>query len=152
MNQYIDEGMARKLEDFTDLDDQKFHQYMFCDFLGYDLNYIRRIPFGTKGQDKWTYQGILDKHETLNGVQVMLEAEQMRSKKQEYFQSEAEKVHRVLKEWTADPSKSKKELHVVPWNKEDGDEEPLTERELVSMKNFLKKHDQISFEVLFPEK
>ena len=143
MDQHIDEGIARKLDDFTDVDEQKYHQYMFCDLFGCDLNYIRRIPFGTKGQDKWAYQALLDKYETPNGPKMMLEAGQMKSKKEKYFKTEVEKVTRVLQAWKDDPKKSKKELGVVPWEKSDSDEEPLTDRELNSMKNFLKKYDVV---------
>ncbi|OHA34625.1 MAG: hypothetical protein A3A22_02100 [Candidatus Taylorbacteria bacterium RIFCSPLOWO2_01_FULL_45_34b] len=149
MDQHIDEGIARKMDDFTDADGQQFHQYMFCDLFGCDMNYIRRIPFGTKGQDKWAYQKILDTYETPNGPQMMLESGQMRGKKSEYFKSEAEKVCRVLKAWKDDHTKSKKELGVVPWCEEDSDDDPLTERELASLKGFLKKHDLASYESLF---
>src|SRR3989344_4936554 len=56
MNQHIDEEMARKIDDFTDENGQKYHQYMFRDPFGEDLDYIRRIPFGVKGQDKYAYE------------------------------------------------------------------------------------------------
>ena len=149
MDQHIENGMARKLDDFTDEDGQKYHQYMFCDFFGCDLNYIRRIPYGTKGQDKWNYQAILDKYETPNGLQMNLEAGQMKSKKEEYFKNEVEKVLRVLTTWKENPQLSKKELGVLPWQEEDSVDDPLTERELSSMKNFLEKHDKSSFDKIF---
>jgi len=84
MDQHIDNGIARKLDNFTDEDEQEFHQYMFCSFSGFDLNYIRRIPLGTKGQDKYNYQAILDKYKTPNGPQVMLEAGQLKARLEEY--------------------------------------------------------------------
>src|SRR3989344_151757 len=87
MDQHIENGVARKLDDFTDADGQQYHQYMFCDFFGNDLNYIRRTPFWEKGQDKWAYQATLDKYETPNGPQMMLEAGQMHLKKAEYFKT-----------------------------------------------------------------
>ena len=124
-------------------DGQQYHQYMFCDLFGCDLNYIRRIPFGTKGQDKWAYQALLDKHETPNDPQMMLEAGQMKSKKEKYFKTEVEKVIRVLEVWKDDPKKSKKGLGVVPWKKDDSNDDPLTEQELASMKRFLKKYDVV---------
>lgn len=149
MDQHIENGMARKLDDFTDEDGQKYHQYMFCDFFGCDLNYIRRIPFGTKGQDKYNYQAILDKYETPNGLQMNLEAGQMKSKKEEHFKSESEKVLRVLTAWKENPKLSKKELGVLPWKDGDSIDNPLTEQELQSMKNFLEKQDKAAFETLF---
>ncbi len=84
MNQHIESGAARQLEDFTDMDGQVYHQYVFTYPNGKDANIIRRIPVGHKGQDKYAYQAILDKYETVNGPQMMLEAGQikkMRSKK-----------------------------------------------------------------------
>lgn len=149
MDQHIENGMARKLDDFTDEDGQKYHQYMFCDFFGCDLNYIRCIPFGEKGQDKYAYEAILDKYETPNGLQMNLEAGQMKSKKEEYFKTEAEKVLKVLTAWKDNPALNKKELGVLPWEEGDSTDDPLTERELQSMKNFLKKHDNASFTSLF---
>lgn len=150
MDQHIENGLARKLDDFIDEDGQKYHQYMFCDFFGCDLNYIRRIPYGEKGQDKYTYQAILDKYETPNGLQMNLEAGQMKSKKGEYFKNEAEKVLKVLTRWKEDPSLSKAELGVISWEPDDSTDNPLTDRELQSMRKFLEKHDKIGFETLFP--
>lgn len=149
MDNHIENGMARKLDDFTDEDGQQYHQYMFCDFFGCDMNYIRRIPFGEKGQDKYAYEALLDKYETPNGLQINIEAGQMKSRKEEYFKSEAEKVLKVLTKWKVDPSLSKTELGVVPWDEEDSPNDPLTERELTSMKRFLEKHDKAAFDRLF---
>lgn len=150
MDQHIENGIAYKMDDFTDEDGQKYHQYMFTDFDGYDLNHVRRIPYGEKKQDKYAYESILHKHETQNGIQIMLEAGQMRNKKAEYFKSEGEKVFQVLTKWKENPQLSKRELHVAPWNKEDSDEEPLTERELNSIKKYLKKCDEEKYLLLFP--
>lgn len=74
MDQHIESGAARKIEDFTDGDGQVYHQYMFSYPNGKDANYIRRIPVGFKGQDKYAYEAILNKYETPNGPQMMLEA------------------------------------------------------------------------------
>jgi len=150
MDQHIENGIAYKMDDFTDEDGQKYHQYMFTDFDGYNLNYVRRIPYGEKKQDKYTYEAILKKYETANGVQVMLEAGQMRTKKAEHLKSEGEKIFQVLTKWKENPLLSKKELRVTPWNKEDSDEEPLTERELNSIKKYLKRCDESKFILLFP--
>lgn len=149
MEQHVTEGMARKLEEFTDTDGQKYHQYMFCDFQGYDLNYIRRIPFGEKGQDKYAYEALISEETPKNFVRVMLEAGEMRKRKEEYFAHEVAKMTKVLTAWKADPAKSKRELRVAAWREEDSDEDPLTERELGSLKRFLHEHDQATFETLF---
>ena len=149
MNQHIDEGLAWQMEDFTDLDGQQYHQYMFRDLFDHDLNYIRRIPFGFKDQDKWAYEAILTKYGTPTGPQMMLEAGQMRSKKEEYFKEETAKVVKVLTAWKADSTASKKALGVIPWEEKDSSDDPLTERELASMKRFLNKHDQTAYEIIF---
>ena len=152
MDHIVSDGMARKLETFTDLDGQQYHQYMFCDFFGCDMNYIRRIPFGYKEQEKYSYENMLTQYETpANFMRVMVESTEMRRLKEEHFKSEAEKIIRVLKDWKQNPTKSKKELGVVPWVPEDSDEDPLTERELNSMKNFLKKHDPVSSGEIFAD-
>lgn len=144
MDQHIENGSARKLADFTDAEGQQYHQYMFTFLNGEDMNYIRRIPHGTKGQDKYAYEAILNKYETPNGLQVMMEAGQLKQKKDEYFKSEAEKVLRVLKDWQANPAKSKKDLGVMPWREKDSVDDPLSEEEVNSLKRFLKKHDPAS--------
>lgn len=84
MDQHIGNGAARKIEDFTDSDGRAYHQYMFSYPDGKDANYIRRIPVGRKGQDKYEYEAILKKYETPTGPQLMFEAgevKKMRSKK-----------------------------------------------------------------------
>jgi hypothetical protein len=86
MDQHIESGAARQLEDFTDNDGQVYHQYMFLYLDGYDANYIRRIPVGYKGQDKYEYDALLTKYGTPTGPQMMMEAGQvrkMRTDKQE---------------------------------------------------------------------
>jgi hypothetical protein len=95
MSQHIDNGMARKMEDFIDEEGQRFHQYMLCDYFGNDLNYIRRIPHGFKKQEKWGYVAILEKYKTPTGPQMLLEAGEGRSKKTEYFR-------RIEEEWKDD--------------------------------------------------
>lgn len=151
MDQHIDNGTARKLDIFTGADGQQFHQYMFCNFHGCDLNYIRRIPFGVKKQDKYTYQSILDKYDTPTGIQIMLEAGQMRTKKEEYIKDRCIVFATMLKIWKEDPLKPMKELGVKPWPPYT-ENDPLIGRELDGFKDFLQKHDPASFENLFPKK
>ncbi|HRH23351.1 MAG TPA: hypothetical protein PK295_01845 [Candidatus Magasanikbacteria bacterium] len=87
MKQHIDNGFASKIEDFTDEDGQQYHQYMFQYVDGSDTNYIRRIPFGYKGQGKYEYEALLKKYETPIGVAMMLEAGQLKSKREEIIQN-----------------------------------------------------------------
>jgi hypothetical protein len=83
MDQHIGNGVARKIEDFTDSDGQVYHQYMFSYPDGKDANYIRRIPVGHKGQDKYAYEAILKKYETPTGPQMMLEAGEVKKLRSE---------------------------------------------------------------------
>lgn len=64
----------------------------------------------------------------------------MKDHKEKYLKIECEKVARVLEAWKEDPKQSRKELGVVPWNEWDDVNEPLTERELQSLQNFIKKY------------
>ncbi|PIR97056.1 MAG: hypothetical protein COT91_03495 [Candidatus Doudnabacteria bacterium CG10_big_fil_rev_8_21_14_0_10_41_10] len=123
---------------------------MFLDPFGCDTNHIRRLPFAIKNQDRYAYEALLEKNEIpTNYLRIQVEANAVRKQWDDYLASECVKVKKVLEDWKKDPSKSKKELHVVPWNSEDSNEEPLTERELDSMKNFLKKHDLPAYESVF---
>lgn len=79
MQQHIDMGSARQLPDFTEADGQVFHQYLFLYPDGSAANYIRRIPVGFAGQDKYTYEAILKKYDTPTGPQALLEAGQVRT-------------------------------------------------------------------------
>lgn len=92
MDQHIENGLAHQLADFTDAEGQVFHQYMFHHVNGEDANCIRRIPVGEKGQNKYTYEAILEKYGTPNGPQMMLEAGQYRTERDEYIKREAEKI------------------------------------------------------------
>ncbi|MEI6553205.1 MAG: hypothetical protein WCO09_01430 [bacterium] len=149
MDQHIDNGLAKKLADFTDLDGQQYHQYMFYDYIGNEINCIRRIPFATKGQDKSSYEAMLNTYEIPNGVRMMYEASLMKNKKDEYLKTESDKIISVLKSWKEDPTRSKKELGVVPWDERDSNEDPLTGRELSSMKRFLERNNKEAYEDLF---
>lgn len=148
MDQHIENGMAHKIHLFTDEDGQVFHQYMFHYVDGSDTNYIRRIPIAFKGQEKYTYQALLDKYETPNGVRLLLEAGQLKSKKDEYIKDKAAQVLRVLQTWKADPVTSKKALGVLPLI-EGTDYEPLGDQELINLQSMLKAWDRPSFDLLF---
>lgn len=84
MKQYVDEGYARQLNNFTDQDGMEYKQYMFVHPNGVDLNYIRRIPIATNGMEKWAYEGLLDKYETPKEVRMILEIGQSKKIFEEY--------------------------------------------------------------------
>lgn len=143
MERHIDQGTARKMDNFIDEDGLEYHQYMFLDPLGNDSNHVRRLPFGKKGQEKYAYENLLEKNEIpTNYLRVQVEANSLRKQWDDYLASECVNVRRVLEEWGLDPNKSKKELKVVPWNEDDDVNEPLTEREVGSLKRFLQKYSQ----------
>ncbi len=150
MERHIDQGTAREMDNFIDADGQEYYQYMFLDPIGNDTNHIRRLPFATDNHDRYAYENLLEKNEIpTNYLRIQVEANSLRKQWDDYLASECVKVKKVLEEWKRDPSKSKKELGVVPWEKTDNVDDPLTERELQSMKNFLEKHDPVSCRVIF---
>ena len=152
MEKHIDQATARKMDNFTDADGLEYHQYMFLDSLGGDTNHIRRLPFATKDQNRYSYENLLEKNEIpTNYLRVQVEANSLRKQWDDYLASDCIKVKRVLEEWKKDQTKSKEELGVVPWEKGDSPEDPLTEREIASMKRFLKKYDEDNFVSLFGE-
>jgi len=73
MKQYIDEGYARQLDNFTDQDGIEYKQYMFLSPNSKDLNYIRRIPIATKDMDTWAYESLLDQYDTPKSAGMLVE-------------------------------------------------------------------------------
>ena len=145
MERHIDQGTARKMDNFTDEDGLEYYQYMFLDPFGKDTNHIRRLPFATKGQDKYAYENLLEKNEVpTNYLRVQVEANSLRKQRDDYIASECEKVQKVLNEWEKDKTKGKKDLGVGAWREEDDPNEPLQEREIEWLKNFLKKYSKSS--------
>ncbi len=150
MQELIDEGIVRKLDDFTELDGQKYHQYMFCDFNGNDFNYIRRIPYGEKGQDSHVYQSLLANYDApANFLRVKVEVVEAQRLKKEYLDVELPKVIRALREWKENQEKSMRELQVQPYD-EGTEDEPMTFMEIGCLKRFLQRHDKAAFDELFP--
>lgn len=145
MQRHIDQGTARKMDNFTDEDSHEYHQYMFLDPLGNNSNHIRRLPFATRGQDRFAYENLLEKNEIpINYLRVQVEANSLKEHWDEYLANESVKIKRVLEDWKNNPNKSRKELGVVPWNDIDNVDEPLTARELGSLKRFLEKYESSS--------
>jgi hypothetical protein len=113
---------------------------------------VRRLPFATKGQDRYGYENLLEKNEIpTNYLRVQVEANSLRQQYDDYLASECVKIKKVLEEWEKNKSKSKKELGVVPWENDGNVEEPLTERELESLKSFLKNYGSDLYNELFSE-
>lgn len=141
MERHIELGVARKMDNFTDADGQEYHQYMFLDPFGNDFNYIRRLPFATKDQERYGYERVLEESGIpANYMRVQLEATQFRKELDEYLEEECKKVQRVLEEYEKNPRKSRKELGVVTYGSFQ-DNDSLTEEEIKSMKEFISKHE-----------
>ena len=141
MERHIDQGTARKMDNFIDENGLEYYQYMFLDPMGNDTNHVRRLPFATEGQDRYAYENLLEKNEIpTNYLRVQVESNSLRKQYDDYLACECTKVKRVLEEWEKDNNKSKKELGVIPWEKDDDTIKPLNEEELNSLKNFLKKY------------
>ncbi len=105
------------------------------------MNYVRRLPYAEKDQERYAYEVLLEKSEIpTNYIRVQMEANQMKDQKNDFIKDECEKVVRVLEEWKNDPKKSKKELHVLPWDPHDDPKEPLSGKEVESLKGFLRKY------------
>lgn len=149
MERHLDYGLARKMENFTDEDGREYHQYMILDPFGHDFNHIRRLPCANKDQERYAYENLLEQCELpKNYMRVQLEADQVKKLWEERRAEECEKVVKVLQMWKEDPKRSKEELRVAPWEENGDTKEPLTEQELESLKNFLRKHSPSSLESL----
>lgn len=85
MQDHINNGLAHRMEDFTDEDGQVYHQYMFHRANGEDAGYIRRIPVAKPGQKKYAYETLLDKYETPIGPRMMLEAGLLKKERDGYL-------------------------------------------------------------------
>lgn len=145
MERHIDQGTARKLDNFIDEEGLEYYQYMFLDPFGRDTNHIRRLPFATKGQDRYAYENLLEKNEIpTNYLRVQVEANSLRTEWDNYIKNECDKVKKVLEEWEKDKTKGKKDLGVGVWDEKDDPNSPLTEQEVKWLKNFLEKHSKIS--------
>jgi hypothetical protein len=139
MEQHIEQGTARKMDNFTDADGQEYYQYMFLDPYGNDTKHIRRLPFATKDQERYAYESLLEKNEVpINYMRVQIEANQLRDKWNEYLQVEYDKIVAVLDKWEKDPKLSRKELGVAP-TADGGENDPLSDREVKSLKAMLKE-------------
>jgi hypothetical protein len=141
MERHTDYGLARKIENFTDESGQEYHQYVYIDPFGNDMEYIRKLPRASKDQERYSYEALLEKNEIpKNYMRVQLEADQFKKEVEEYREAECAKVRKVLEEYENDPRKSRKELGVAT-NAGSSDDDPLTTDELGYLQSFLKRFD-----------
>ena len=139
MEKHIDQGTARKIDNFEDADGQKYHQYMFLDPYGDDLKHIRRLPLATKDQTRIGYENLLEKCEIpTNYLRVQVEANSLRKQWDDHLAEECRKIRKVLEEYEKDPGKCRKELGVATYA-EYSDKDPLSKEEQERLKSFLKR-------------
>lgn len=140
MERHIDYGLARKIENYTDEDGQEYHQYIYIDPFGNDMEYVRRLPRASKDQDRYAYEALLEKNELpKNFIRLQLEANQFKDECDKIRIDECAKVRRVLEEYEKDPSKSRKELGVAAYDSF-SESDPLTNGEVKRFKNFLERY------------
>lgn len=140
MERHIDQGTARKMDNFIDADGQRYHQYMFLDPYGDDLKHIRRLPCAKKDQDRYGYEAWLERCEIpTNYIRIQVEANSLRKQWDDHLAEECAKVRKVLEEYEKDPGRSKKELGVAAGNSNDPDK-PLEKNELEYLNNFFEKY------------
>ncbi len=138
MERHLDMGLARKMDVFTDADGLQYHQYMFLDPYGDDFNHIRRLPFGSKGQDRYAYEALLLRNEIpINYMRVQMEAVQFRKECDEYLEGECAKIRSVLQKWEESPELGRKDLGVA--SESDKEASPLTEDEVLYLQNLEEK-------------
>ena len=129
MERHLDMKLARKMDAFTDADGKQYHQYMFLDPYGRDMNHIRRLPFAKKDEDRYAYEARLEKCEIpTNFLRLQIEANQFRKECDEYLQGECDKIQAVLDKYADNPELSKQELGVGTRNTDEADK-PLTNEE-----------------------
>lgn len=139
MERHLDMKLARKMDTFTDADGQQYHQYMFLDPYGGDMNHIRRLPFAKKDEDRYAYEARLEECEIpTNFLRLQLEANQYRKQCDEYLQDECNKIQAVLDKYAENPELCKKELGVNTENKNEA-RKPLSNDELAILKDNLGK-------------
>lgn len=142
MERHIDYGLARKIENCTDEDGQEYHQYVYIDPFGNDMEYVRKLPLASKDQERYAYEALLEKNEIpKNYMRVQLEADQFKKEVDEYREAECEKVRKVLEEYKKNPKKSRKELGVAVYD-DFNDSDPLTKEEVKRLREFLTKYEQ----------
>lgn len=113
MDRHIDMRLARKMDMFTDADEQQYHQYMFLSPYGHDMNHIRRLPCAIKDEDRYAYEARLEKCEIpTNFLRVQVEANQFRKECDQYLEGECAKIQAVIDKYKDNPELSRKDLGV----------------------------------------
>jgi hypothetical protein len=90
MDQFIDEGFARKIDSFKDKDGQEYHQYMIINFYGQDTGTIRKIPFGEeKVNQQYDYQALLKENDVPeNFTRMNMELNQIKDQREKFWKDQ----------------------------------------------------------------
>ena len=88
MDMYADAGVAKGLEVFTDVDGQKYHQYLFPKFKGVVMHFTRRVPFGIEDQDGSAYDELVGRYEDVEHfVMILSTAGMLGTEDEEYLKN-----------------------------------------------------------------
>lgn len=129
MERHTDLGLARKIENYTDEDGQEYHQYVYIDPYGNDMEYVRKLPRASKDQERYSYEALLEKHELpKNYMRVQMEANQFKKEVDEYREAERAKIFAVLERYERNPKTGRKELGVA--SEPEKEKKPLLKKEV----------------------
>lgn len=138
MERHIDFGLARKIENYTDESGQEYHQYVYIDPFGNDMEYARRLPCASKDQERYSYEALLEKNEIpKNYMRVQLEANQFKKEVDDYRANERAKILKVLERYKQNPKLGQKELGIAC--KPEDEDKALTKKEIENLKEILKR-------------
>lgn len=138
MERHTDYGLARKIENYTDKEGQEYHQYVYIDPFGNDMEYTRRLPRASKDQDRYAYEAILEKNEIpRNYMRVQLEANQFKDECDKIRADERTKILTVLERYKQNPKLGRKELGVA--SEPDDEGKPLSEEEVEHLRKVAKR-------------
>lgn len=133
MERHTDYGLARKIENRTDESGQEYHQYVYIDPYGNDMEYVRRLPRASKDQDRYAYEALLEKNEIpKNYLRVQMEANQFKDECDKYRAGERAKILGVLERYEQNPRLGRKELGVA--SRPEDEKDPLTEKEVLCLR------------------
>lgn len=145
MECHLEMDLVRQMDDFIDADGNQYHQYMFLDPYGRDVNHIRRLPYAHKNEDRYAYEARLEKSEIpTNFLRVQLEANQYRQQCDEYLEAECEKIQVILDSYEKNPKSSKSELGITTHN-DDQDKKPLSKKEVTMLKQMQKENKNLMY-------
>lgn len=142
MERHIDFGLARKIENYIDEDGQEYHQYVYIDPYGHDMEYVRKLPCASKDQERYSYEALLEKNDLpKNYLRVQMEANQFKKEVDEYREAERAKILAVLENYAKNPKMGRKELGVA--SEPEKEKKPLLKKEVIYLREILKRLESL---------